>query len=338
MSKKSQRETISADKFPWDTVFGAHEFDDDMDILDYFREDQEEFKKMCKEWENVIDFRDFFPVADPEKTKVKFNMNSGITEIRAWDNLNNETGSEDDEWYKMNAYRQKKSSNDLDLAEYLLAFAQYYPYGPDYYIFGGMYTVEKIVPEKDKDIGYKLTLLDDFKAYRKRLIIRLNKPIGRDLYTRWYKNVADSLNPEVYELAPSVKLGSFPGFNNVRLTHAELQTIIKGDEPQWKNALSSVKGVYCITDTKTGQLYIGAAYGVNGVWGRWSNYADVDNLTGGNKAFEELKVSGANYIIDNFTYTILEIFDPRTKDEDIIHRESYWKTVFQSIRFGMNRN
>ena len=28
----------------------------------------------------------------------------------------------------------------------------------------------------------------------------------------------------------------------------------------------------------------------------------------------------------------------RTKREDIIQRESYWKRVFQTIKYGMNNN
>ena len=56
----------------------------------------------------------------------------------------------------------------------------------------------------------------------------------------------------------------------------------------------------------------------------------------GNKAFEELKESGANHIIDNFTYSILEIFDMRTKKEDIIRREEFWKRVFKTKLYGLN--
>ena len=194
-----------------------------------------------------------------------------------------------------------------------------------------------ITPEVFDQAGYKLTLLEDFADYRKRLIIKLSKPIGRDLYNRRYVNVQSSLNPEVYELAPSTKLDSFPGYNNVLLTHKELQAIINMDAPEWKTALSRVKGVYCITDTSTGQLYIGSASGDNeGIWQRWSSYADVSNLTGGNKTFEELKNNGADYIIDNFTYSLLEIYDIRTQREFIVRREEFWKRVFKTVKFGMN--
>lgn len=283
----------------------------------------------------MLTFEDFFPVEFPDKTKVKFNMNDGNPINKAWDYLIH--GEEDPKWISMNAFKTKQPNNNLNRADYLLAFAQYYPYGPNYYIFGGMYKVEKIVPEVYDTTGYKLMLLPNFADYRKRLIIRLEKPISRDTYNRRYINVQRDLNPEVYELAPATKLDAFPGYNNVLLTHSDLQNIVKMEAPEWRTALSSVKGVYCITDKVTGQLYIGSASGNDGgIWQRWSSYADVSNLSGGNKTFEELKKSGSNYIIDNFTYSILEIFDMRTKREDIINREEYWKRVFQTVKYGMN--
>lgn len=281
----------------------------------------------------MLKFEDFLPADFPDKTKVKFNMNAGNTDFPAWDYLRDDNP----EWINMNAYKTKQANNNLNHADYLLAFAQYYPYGSNYFIFGGMYKVEKIIPEVFGQVGYNLTLMDDYIDYRKRLIIKLERPIGRDIYNKPYNAVQRDFNPIIHELAPSTKLGSFPGYNNVLLTHNELQLITRMEAYEWKTALSNVKGIYCITDKSTGKLYIGSASGDSeGIWQRWSAYANVNNLTGGNKTFEELKNNGADYIIDNFTYSILEIFDMRTKREDIIHREEYWKRVFQSIKFGMN--
>lgn len=281
----------------------------------------------------MLKFEDFLPVDFPDKTKVKFNMNAGNTNFPAWDYLRDDNP----EWINMNAYKTKQANNNLNHADYLLAFAQYYPYGSNYFIFGGMYKVEKIIPEVFGQVGYNLTLMDDYIDYRKRLIIKLERSIGRDIYNKPYNAVLRDFNPIIHELAPSTKLGSFPGYNNILLTHNELQLITRMEAYEWKTALSNVKGVYCITDKSTGKLYIGSASGDSeGVWQRWSAYANVNNLTGGNKTFEKLKNNGADYIIDNFTYSILEIFDIRTKREDIIHREEYWKRVFQSVKFGMN--
>lgn len=284
----------------------------------------------------MIKFVDFISTPDPKRTKVKFNMNAGDWNKRAWDLLL----EDDPEWIGMNKWKTKQPNNNLNYADYLIAFAQYYPYGAEYFVFGGLFKVEKIIPEVFNGYGYNLYPMDDYKEYIKRLIIKIDKPIGRDLYNRKYENLQEQLNPEIYELAPSTKLGHFPGYQSVSLKHSDLRQIISQNEPSWKQALSNVKGVYVITDTSNGKLYIGSASGNNeGIWQRWSAYADKKNLTGGNKGFVEILESKENdYIIKNFKYSILEIFDTKTKVETIIERENYWKGVFDTRKHGMNFN
>ncbi|WP_198410576.1 MULTISPECIES: hypothetical protein [unclassified Cryobacterium] len=173
-----------------------------------------------------------------------------------------------EDWLDMSRHRERHQNNNLDRAEFLLTFAQYYPYGPQYVIFGGFFQVRSIVPEIIGGPGYELELLDQYSEYIKRLIVKLERPVGRDLYLRWYGTLQDSkLNPEVYELAPDTKLGTFPGYQNVRLSHHELQRII-----------------------------------------------------------------------GSFQYSILEIFDPKTKSETILQRESVWKLALDSRGHGINRN
>ena len=147
----------------------------------------------------MLKFEDFLPVDFPDRTKVKFNMNAGNTDFPAWDYLRDDNP----EWINMNAYKTKQANNNLNHADYLLAFAQYYPYGSNYFIFGGMYKVEKIIPEVFGQVGYNLTLMDDYIDYRKRLIIKLERPIGRDIYNKPYNAVQRDFNPIIHELAPS---------------------------------------------------------------------------------------------------------------------------------------
>ena len=285
----------------------------------------------------MIELNKFIKVPNLNKTKIKFNMNAGNVEIKAWDLLFKE---DETEWEQINAWKTKHPNNNLNHADYLLAFAQYYPYGPEYFIFGGLYKIKKIEPEVYDEVGYELTLMEDYKEYRKRLIVKLKKPIGRDLYNRLYKNIQDTLEPEVYEIAPNTKLGHFPGYQNVTLSHPQMQQIISRNEPSWKQALMNVKGVYVITDLSNGKLYIGSASGnTDGIWQRWSDYANIENLTGGNKLLNEIKLDkGKDYIVNNFQYSILEIFDTKTKANTIINRENYWKNVFCTRKYGMNYN
>lgn len=284
----------------------------------------------------MIKLEDFISVPDINKTKVKFNMNAGDPDKRAWDLLLDD----DPEWVVMNGWKTKQPNNNLGNADYLIALAQYYPYGPEYFVFGGLFEVRKITPEIFQGHGYELTLMDNYKEYIKRLIIKIEKPIGRNIYTRKYENLQEQLNPEIYELAPNTKLGHFPGYQSVSLKHNELRQIISRNEPSWKQALSNVKGVYVITDTSNGKLYIGSASGnTEGIWQRWSAYADTNNLTGGNKELNYILADkGEHYIINNFKYSILEIFDTKTKADTVIERENYWKNVLETRSHGMNRN
>lgn len=284
----------------------------------------------------MIRFNDFFKdIPNPLKTKVKFNMNAGDVNKRAWDLLLDD----DFGWIEMNSWKTKQSNNNLNHADYLIALAQYYPYGPEYFVFGGLYKVEKNLPEVYNAMGYTLTLMDEYNEYIKRLIIKIDKPIGRDIYNRMFMNL-QKLNPEIYELSPDTKMGHFNGYQNVSLNYNEMKQIFSRNEPSWKEALSNVKGVYVITDTNNGRLYIGSASGnTDGIWQRWAGYADDKNLTNGNIELEEVvSLKGKDYIKDNFTYSIIEIFDTKTKIDTILERESYWKKVFDTRKNGLNRN
>jgi hypothetical protein len=86
----------------------------------------------------------------------------------------------------------------------------------------------------------------------------------------------------------------------------------------------------------TSRQYVGSASGeASGLWQRWSAYAHLRNLTGGNKELERLRADlGDGHI----QYSILEIFDPKTKAETVLLRESFWKLALGSSKHGMNRN
>ena len=287
--------------------------------------------------------KDFTDGKNLHRIKVKFHKNA---EFCGGEKDTTQYLFEDDEnsnnmWTTLNSWRakggKKSKSSRLDNCDYLITFAQYNLYGSNFYIFGGIYEVKKAFPEKFYEGGYNIKLLEDYKEYRKRLIVKFEQK-GRT-FERWYFSLNDN-DIEIYELSPSQNLKKFNGYQNVSLTHKELQYIISDMEPSWKLALSSVKAVYVITDMKTGKLYVGSASGNSqGLWQRWQCYADFKDLTGGNKEFEQLvNENGKDYISKNFKYSILEIFDTKTKQEYILERENYWKKVFETKKFGMNKN
>lgn len=288
----------------------------------------------------MIKFEDFFKVNSPKETKVKFNMHNSKGNL-AWDLLRADEHEENyKKWIVMNSWIDDKCSPNYNLnkAKYLLTFAQYYPLGSEYYIFGGMYKVEKIIPEVSNGIGYKLTLMDNYVEYRKRLIVKLDKSISREIYNKPYINVQKDFNPEVYEMLPTntIDLGPFPGYDRVILSFDQLKEVETSVD--WKEALRSVKGIYCITDKSNGKLYIGSATGTDGIFGRWKNY--IESFDGGNLAFKEKRngENGVEYIKENFQYSILEVFDTKIRQTDILKKEYHWMKVFQSVHRGYNND
>lgn len=143
----------------------------------------------------------------------------------------------------------------------------------------------------------------------------------------------------VKEILPSIYSGfDFPGYDNVSLTYRELETIVKGDYPSYKNALANQKAVYLQTDKKTGKMYVGSATAKYGMLlSRWSSY--IQNGHGGNVDLRELvDKEGFEYIKNNFQYTIIENFNSKVDDDYVLKRESYWKDVLQTRKFGYNKN
>ena len=177
-------------------------------------------------------------------------------------------------------------------------------------------------------VGYEYETIGDYSKYFGRLIIRF-KNKGQNLIRKAESVIHDC---EVVKILPDVfDEDIFPGYENVNISWEELSRVIRKDS--WKTALQNQKGVYLITDTKTGKMYVGSAYGENMILGRWKNY--VENYHGGNV---ELKKINPDYIKKHFRYSILDIFKSTIADEVIINRESWWKKVLLTREFGYNNN
>ena len=335
-----------------------------------------------KEIKKRISFQDVFAIDDQQskKIKIKFNIQNNTDfekgPVMAHELLSAyQEGSDSeiaDRWLEMLEWREPSNHNhNLDNCTHLLAFAQYPRYGTNCYIFGGYYKIT--LPDENKGKaykgrGYKLKPEDRFEKLINRLVLKFEKPIGRT-YTRTYQSIKE-LNPEVVTILPlNDGVGPFVGYNETCLTHAQLQKILAADAPDWRDALSRIKAVYCITDTSNGKLYIGSANATNsqftepnpsksakgtqkkkteigidhektpqGLWGRWQYYADENDLTGDNEYFNKIIKGqidgisdGKKHIKEYFTYTILEIFDIRTADNVVCERERFWKKVFCTV-------
>ena len=167
--------------------------------------------------------------------------------------------------------------------------------------------------------------------------------IGKDLigkaiihYRRQFRqsyccleNYIDQL--EVVEVRREMFTLPFPGYDKVSVSWKELYGIINTDS--WKTVLQNQKGVYLITDTSNGKMYVGSAFGDEMIWGRWKAYIKTGH--GGNKELKKLKFS---HIQEHFSYTILDVYKSNTDDEIILDREKWWKDVLKTREFGYNGN
>lgn len=146
--------------------------------------------------------------------------------------------------------------------------------------------------------------------------------------TRSWVQIKDK---KILEIKAENYLGDFISYDSVHLNYYDLKKLSSDSKSNttWMNALSSVNGIYLIRDKSTGKLYVGSAYGEDGIYGRWLHYAQ--NGHGGNK---ELKNLDAN----QFEFSILEIIPPTSSTEAVIHRENRWKEKLGTREWGLNAN
>lgn len=183
----------------------------------------------------------------------------------------------------------------------------------------------------------KRDVLERFKPLFGRLIIKCNKGSTRSRYVFWLSTYLEQAI--VKEVLPCLYSGEkFEGYDRVHLPYRRLADIFdKKILPTYYEALSKITGVYCLTDTDTGKLYIGSATGEGGVLQRWGNY--LDSKHGGNKKLIALHdKEGDEYFEKYFTFTLLEYFTLSYDRDKILEREQYWKRCFDTIKNGYNDN
>lgn len=168
---------------------------------------------------------------------------------------------------------------------------------------------------------YDLRLLDGLSSYRDRVVIEWG--LGARI---WVQRAANQAKP-VIEIAEQYE-PRFPGFREFVRPVDEIPSLPNG----WQQVLRSVKGVYLLVDTISGQQYVGSAKGTDSLLGRWLEYSAGGD--GGDKGLKAAAKSGAR----NYQVSVLEVVGDHTPDETIEQLESYWKNKLLSRRFGLNRN
>lgn len=216
----------------------------------------------------------------------------------------------------------------------------------DEWLFLGAFEVKGCVRHDDGHETYDIVPMEIYSEYVERLIVRFKKKQGPKQAKLSADNLASIAVVRISEKKYINANRPFPGFNSVSLSFQELEYIIHANIDNWRELLSNINAVYCITDMSNGQLYVGSTYGTNGVWQRWSCYVNTHG-DGGNVKLKEILAEDGIYNricsdkrkADDFKFTLLEVFYNRDGNADYIRkREAYWKEVFQTRSFGYNGN
>jgi hypothetical protein len=212
------------------------------------------------------------------------------------------------EWQGWQEYRPARDEFNRP---FIFALMQFY-HEPDTWLFGGVFRVTGRHADR-----YEVELTDQGEGFLGRL--KLGSPY-RERATR-VKLENHYQDFEVREILREPYAGRrFPGFDDIDLSFGELEALVRNSRPDWTAALSSVKGVYLISDTETGKRYVGSAYGDAGIWSRWCSYIATGH--GGNVELRALFTEPAlDYCRKAFRFALLETRTASTPDEIVLTRE-----------------
>lgn len=196
--------------------------------------------------------------------------------------------------------------------------------------FIGVYKVlSKGEVRADGHFWYEMEETTGFEDLKERVIIDWGS--AAIMWHQWINN-----RKEVVEIHPGLHYQQFTDYFDFVLDFKELQEIIINAYSDWKRMLSVTKGIYLISDSKTGKLYVGSAYGDDGIWGRWATYV-ATNGHGGNKTLKELVSIDSNYAF-NFRFSILMLLPRTVTSDQAIAKEKLFKKKLGTNAFGLNNN
>ncbi|SEH24143.1 GIY-YIG nuclease family protein [Rhizobium sp. NFR12] len=266
-----------------------------------------------------IMLRDIWKIENPTAFKLHFARDNGENHpLDVWTR-------NPDEWRNWQEYRPTK--NEFNRA-YVFSLMRFY-HEPDIWLFGGIWKIRERLPDR-----YDVEMTDDGISFLGRLKLKLRYG-DRGARVR-FENHYDAF--EVQEVLREPYSGRvFPGFDSIDISFEELETLVRHARPDWLSALTSVKGIYMISDVLTGKRYIGSAYGTHGIWSRWKSY--VASGHGGNVELRTLVADPTlSYCRQAFRFTLLEYRPAATPDDIVLKREGFWKNVLLSRKHGLNLN
>lgn len=232
-------------------------------------------------------------------------------------------------------YQNQQGDNVFNGTDYIVSFIGE---GGRLSRFIGVYKIlsEKKLPDKKPSVDgnfyryeYSMEEVDGFEDMKERVIVDWGA--STRAWHQWIDN-----KKEIIEIHPGLHYKQFTDYFDFVLDFRELKEITDRQYRDWKRMLTATKGIYLISDSKTGQLYVGSAYGDDGIWGRWTTYATT-NGHGNNKKLKELLAKDNNYG-DNFRFSILMLLPRTVTPDQAIQMERLFKKKLGTNSFGLNSN
>lgn len=224
------------------------------------------------------------------------------------------------------AYQNSQAKDVFKGVEYIVSFI-----GEEGMLsrFVGVYKLTDRKQIADDHFEYQMEeVKEQFDDLKERVIVRWKNAIS---WHQWIKN-----EMEVTEIHPGLHYKQFTDYSDFILSFTELTEIVTNKYSDWKKMLSATQGIYLISDTKTGKLYVGSTYGEGGIWGRWSSYVSTKGH-GGNKTLKELISKDPKYGA-NFQFSILMLLPRTITEHEAIKKEQLFKYKLGTNSFGLNNN
>ena len=224
-------------------------------------------------------------------------------------------------------------------ADYVIAFVadgKYSRFAGVYQVLGEDKRIKVLSEDKksfEEKVFVKVAMLKVFKEYGGRVLVDWGG-MAAQRWLQWFKDDKKVLRIDEGIIRLMIP---FHSYNDVLLSFKELKNLIDTDNVEWRDKLKAVNGIYGIADLSNGKLYVGSAYGNEGIWGRWKVYAET-NGHGNNDMLVELLGKNKDYAWDNFQWFILETFSLDVSDDYAIHRENLYKEKLCTRLFGYNKN
>ena len=261
------------------------------------------------------------PFLKENETKVKINFAIGN------EPFNQYLEGKFQEW-------QENQNDENFNREYILSLIDI---NNDEWLFAGIYERISVKKRKEDEMGknfiYETKLLNDIsQELMGRLVISFKNP--RNSYLNYENNYTELIVLEIKK--PDYNFIPFRGYTDIFIEFNLLREIIHNNDISWKIALSSVKGIYLITDRSNGNLYVGSASGKDAIWQRWNDY--IENGHGEDVILKEIIQKNGYEYTSNYSFSILEIVEINTTKSEILYKESRWKEKLMTRKYGYNEN